>query len=171
MQLYKMLREFNSGISKEQKKFHRRKEDFHFINIDLEIKSLENLQPIVDELGEKVSILYNDMPPNREENWLSMEVAGDYEIYENYNDETDDIGGVDVLLTAFCDLLENLSAESKNLWNSCRVRSFDVGFACGNTEKSYHTTIKTETLQRVAQIGATIHITVYPFVNYTIKYL
>ncbi len=161
-----MLRDFNTGITKERKKFHRRKEDFHFINIDLEIKSLKNLQPIIEELGDKVFVLFNDKPfQNSDEYWLSLEIR-DYDTYQNFDDEKQEIGGVDIILSAFCNLLEGLSVNSKKLWERCHQKEFDVGFACGNTEKSYHTTIKSETLQRIAKLGATIHFTVYPFVNY-----
>lgn len=163
-----MLRDFNTGISKDRKIRNRRKEDFHFINIDLELKSLEDLQPLVDELDESVFVLYSDKAPNLNEYWASIEIK-DYDIYQSYDDKPQDIGGVDVLLSAFCDLLENMSPQSRSLWEKCREREFDVGFGSGNTEKSFHTQIRAETLKRVSELGASVLITVYPHLNYEIK--
>ncbi len=163
-----MLRDFNTGISKDRKIRNRRKEDFHFVNIDLELKSLKDLQPLVAELGESVFVLYNDKSPNLNEYCASLEIR-DYDIYQSYDDKTEDIGGVDVLLAAFCDLLETLSPQSRSLWKKCKKREFDVGFGSGNTEKSFHTQIRTETLKRVSELGASILITVYPHLNYEIK--
>jgi len=163
-----MLRDFNTGISKDKKIRNRRKEDFHFINIDLELASFDDLQPLIDELGESVLVLYSDKVPNLNEYWASLEIK-DYDIYQSYDDKTQDIGGVDVLLSAFCDLLENLSPQSQSLWKKCKKREFDVGFGCGNTEKSFHTQIRAETLKRVSELSANVLITVYPHLNYEIK--
>ncbi len=154
-----MLRDFNTGISKDRKIRNRRKEDFHFINIDLELTSSDDLQPLADELGESVFVLHCDKMPNLNEFWASLEI-GDYDIYQSYDDKNKDIGGVDVLLSAFCDLLENLSPQSQSLWKKCKKREFDVGFGCGNTEKSFHTQIRAETLKRVSALGASVLITV-----------
>lgn len=115
-----MLRDFNTGISKDKKIRNRRKEDFHFINIDLELASLDDLQPLVDELSESIFVLYCDKLPNSNEYSASLEIR-DYDIYQSYNDKTEDIGGVDVLLKAFCDLLDNLSLPSRSLWKNCKT--------------------------------------------------
>ncbi len=117
---FKVLRDFNTGISKDKKIRNRRKEDFHFINIDLELASLDDLQPLVDELSESIFVLYCDKLPNSNEYSASLEIR-DYDIYQSYNDKTEDIGGVDVLLKAFCDLLDNLSLPSRSLWKNCKT--------------------------------------------------
>ena len=147
----------------------RRKEDFHLANVDLELASNESIQPLIIELGDTVYPLYpggevgdgksagleiGDYPPG--EDW----------IYKSYDDKEDLVGGTDVLISAFCDLIENLSAESRQIWNKCHRKEFDVGFESGNTVKSFHTQIRAETIKRCAELGASILITVYPHMNY-----
>ena len=150
-----MLRDFNTGIGKDKKVKNRRKEDFHFVNIDLELKSSDDLQPLVDELDESVFVLYSDKPPNSNEYRTSLEV-NDFDIYQSYDDKTQNIGGVDAILSAFCDLLENLTRQSQSLWQNCKNREFDIGFQSGNTEKSFHTQIRAETLRRISELGASV---------------
>jgi hypothetical protein len=120
-----MLRGFGHG-SKDDANYIkirvRRKEDFHLANVDLELASSESIQPLILELDDKICALYpggevgdgksagleiGDYPPG--EDW----------IYHSYDDKKDLVGGIDVLISAFCDLIENLSAESRRLFDKC----------------------------------------------------
>ncbi len=147
----------------------RQKEDFHLANVDLELASSESIQPLILELGNNIYPLYpggevsdgksagleiGDYPPD--EDW----------IYKSYDDKEDLIGGADILISAFCDLIENLSPKSQQIWDKCHRKEFDIGFECGNTAKSFHTQIRAETIKRCAELGASILITVYPHFNY-----
>lgn len=147
----------------------RRKEDFHLANVDLELASSASIQPLILELGDKIFPLYpggevgdgksagleiRDYPPG--EDW----------IYKSYDDKENLVGGTDVLISAFCDLIENLSVESRRIFDKCHRKEFDIGFESGNTLKSFHTQIRAETIRRCAELGASVMITVYPHLNY-----
>jgi hypothetical protein len=167
-----MLRGFGHGSEDDENYIKirvRQKEDFHLANVDLELASSESIQPLIIELGDNAYALYpggevgdgksagleiGDYPPG--EDW----------IYKSYDDKENLIGGVDVLISAFCDLIENLSADSRQIWDKCHRKEFDIGFESGNTIKSFHTQIRAETIKRCAELGASIMITVYPHLNY-----
>lgn len=144
----------------------RRKEDFHFINVDLELASSESVQPLVTELGENISSYYCSNIDEIANLALDFREIKGVDFYDTYNDEKDLIGSVDIYINEFCNLLEELSEESRRIWNGCHRKEFDIGFQAGNTPKSFQTQIRTETIKRCGKLGATILITVYPNFNY-----
>ena len=169
-----MLNGFGHGSADENyvKVRVRRKEDSHLANVDLELASSESIQPLILELGDKICALYPGGEVGDGKS-AGLEI-GDYPlgedwIYQSYDDKKDLIGGTDVLISAFCDLIENLSAESRRLLDKCHTKEFDIGFESGNTMKSFHTQIRAETLKRISELGATILITVYPHLNFDYK--
>ncbi len=139
----------------------RRKQDICFANVDLEIESKDDLQPLIDEFGENVHVLYHDRLANGND-FVSLEIDMNSVEAENY-------GEADDTIVALCDLIENLSLELRNIWNKSIEKKFDVGFESGNTEKTFNTKIPTKTLKRLSRIGGSIIITIYPVLNYTIK--
>lgn len=150
----------------------RRKEDFHFVNVDLELESSESVQPLVIELGEKVCALYCseiDEMANLELSSLSYYETGGVDLSDSYDDEKDLVGGVDTHINEFCNLIENLSRDSKHIWDKCHRKEFDIGFQSGNTPKRFQTQIQSKTIMRCAELGATILVTVYPHFNYEIR--
>ena len=120
-----------------------------FLNVDLEIESSEELQSIIDDFGEDVSVLYNG------KNGSGYNLAS-FEIPSGID------GDVDGIISTFCLLVENLSLESKLIWNKCHSKKFDAGFSSGDFPRSCQSEIRADTINRVAKIGASIVITVYP---------
>lgn len=147
----------------------RRKEDFIFANVDLELEGPVDLQPLLDELQEHVGALYHQGYDNQRD-MANLEVrdwpGGGTWIYNTFDDRTQMVGGPDILILAFCEMLETLSPAARQIWKQCTRREFDVGFTCGNTLKSYKTRIQASTLQRCAALGASVMLTVYPHVNH-----
>ncbi len=166
-----MIREMNNDLDENYVKIRtRRKEDFHLINVDLELESSGSVQPLVIELGENVCSLYCSDIDEMANLELNLFERNGVDFYESYDDKRDLVGGVDIHINEFCNLLENLSDESKQIWDKCHKKEFDVGFQCGNTEKSFRTLIESQTIKRCAELGATIGITVYPHLSYEIQH-
>ena len=69
------------------------------------------------------------------------------------------IRDVDELILSFCDLIENFSSDSKLIWQKCHSKKFDCGFQSGDFPKSYQTEIRSDTIERVVKLGASIVIT------------
>ncbi len=157
-----MLKKQNENLGKDFIKVKTKvKQDIHFANVDLEIESEENLQSLIDDFGENVDVLYHELLVNGND-FVSLEFhlsAVEAGIY----------GDPDRTVSAFCSLVENLPWESRKIWDKCQEMRFDIGFESGNTEKTFNTKIKAETVKRTAEIGASIVITIYPILDYQIK--
>ena len=143
----------------------RKKIDFHLANIDLELESNESVEPLVKELNKEVMTLnrFDEKSIGLE---LNINTRNGLDFYKSYDDNEDWVGGVDVHLEEFCNLIENLSPTSRRIWNECFVKEFDLGFQSGNTRKTFKTRIQEKTVKRCAELGASIMITVYPHVGF-----
>jgi hypothetical protein len=133
------------------------KQDVIFANVDLDIESKADLKPLLDCFSTDVDILFHDKLDNGNdfaslEFHLNIVKAGIY-------------GEPDKTISAFCSLIENLPLEFQRIWQDCVEKRFDLGFESGNTEKRYNATIKPETVRRIAEIGASLVITIYPIVE------
>ncbi len=144
----------------------RKKVDVHLINVDLELESTESVKPLIDELGESVFSLYRSDSGEIGNLELHIETRNGVDFYKSYDDVEDWVGGTDAHIDEFCKLVENLSTKSRNIWDKCHKKEFDIGFQCGNTIKTFRTSIKAETILKCAGIGASIMVTTYPHQNF-----
>ena len=48
------------------------------------------------------------------------------------------------------------------MWDRCRSRILNIGFESGTTPQNYASEIKASTIQRVAGVGGSVVITIYP---------
>ena len=147
----------------------RKKVDFYFINLDLELKSNESVQPLMKELEDKVSLThpggFDELGMMELKTYKTIE-GKDIDLYTTFDDSEDEIGGADIFINEFCELLENLSAHSRMIWEKCELKEFDLGYQGGNTQKTFRTRIQSSTIKRCAKLGASILFTVYPHHNY-----
>jgi hypothetical protein len=58
--------------------------------------------------------------------------------------------------------VEQLPKEVREIWDGCCGREFDIGYESGTTPQTFKSEIRASTVQRVAEIGASITITIYP---------
>jgi hypothetical protein len=70
--------------------------------------------------------------------------------------------GADEVINSFCMLVEQLPKEVREIWDGCCAREFDIGYESGSTAQNFKSEIRASTIQRVAGIGASIAITIYP---------
>jgi hypothetical protein len=144
----------------------RKKVDFHLMNVDLEFESKESVQPLIKELGDKVYTLYCSDTEEMGNLELAIETRNGVDFYQSYNDVDDWVGGADAHIDEFCKLIKNLSPKSRKIWDKCHKKEFDIGFQCGNTIKTFRTSIKAETIHKCAEIGASMMVTTYPHQNF-----
>ena len=123
--------------------------DIRFLNIDLEVESSEDLQPLIDDLGEDVSVLYQGENGSGF-NFVSFEV------------KPSGAKDVDGIVASFCLFIENLTPEARQIWDNCHTRKFDAGFQSGSSPRSYQSEIRADTIKRVSEIVASIVVTIYP---------
>jgi hypothetical protein len=119
----------------------------HYLNTDLEIESQDDLSRIVDEFGENVLVLHHGVI--RGYHHASFAIAGSRD-------------GVDEAINYFCSLVESLPTEAREMWDGCCSRILDIGYESGATPTDCRSEIRASTIRRVAEIGASIVITIYP---------
>jgi hypothetical protein len=129
-----------------------------FLNVDLEIVSRKKLDVLVRELGERVFVLYSGPAPRvkrgkRVQHLLTMEIAGGSVMRSRTPDR---------IIHALCDVIEKLPPVSRRLWDGAE-RVFDIGYELRPEGKElFQLTLKPDTVERVAALGATIAVTSYP---------
>jgi hypothetical protein len=118
----------------------------HFLNVDLDIYSTYDLQPLVNSLGKEVFALY--VGRERRRYCAHLEVAKRTKT-------------ADATIRAFCKLILGLPREPRDLWNRATLRSFSIGVQVGNRPTSCDVAIQTNTLTAVCEVAAQIVLTVY----------
>jgi hypothetical protein len=118
----------------------------HFMNVDLEIVAREPLDAVAADLGDDVFVMH--CGPTERGYLASFEIPG------NSADADTTVGHL-------CFLIESLGDEARALWNRARGRSFDLGYESGSCPR-FVSTLRAETVKRVAALEAEIVITIYP---------
>ena len=60
------------------------------------------------------------------------------------------------------DAVDALTHASRELWNRCTKREFNVGYDCGDEPWSFNQGLSNHALRRMADCGSTFRITLYP---------
>lgn len=118
-----------------------------FLNVDLDIQSEQDISLILNELGNNVFILHQEIQDNH--HFARLEIDRD-------------ASNADKTINYFCDLIESCSKEARKTWDSCSTRIFDIGYESGIKPNYFTSKINTMTVERIARIGASINITIYP---------
>ena len=121
--------------------------EIQYLNTDLEIESKDDLSKIVEAFGEDVLVHHHG--EIRGYQHAAFSIAG---------------GSTDANATInyFCDLVESLPEEARQVWDRCCSRVFDVGYECGTSPQNFRSEIRGSTIARVGNIGASVAITIYP---------
>ena len=118
----------------------------HFLNVDLDIYSKRDLQPLVERFGPKVFALYIGRERGK--------FCAHLEVVKN-------VRTADATLWAFCGLIQSLPKPERALWNAATVRSFSIGIQAGTQPNSRDFTIRPKTVEAVSLLGAQIVLTIY----------
>lgn len=129
-------------------------EDIRYLNVDMLLKSREDLTPIVDEFGEDVIVLTNDK--HGDFHYAYFEIAVSH-------------AGPNEDIEYFCSLIESLEGEAQRLWNNSFYRIFDIGYESGTSNNSFSSDLRESAVKRVAAVNASIRITIYPYAPVSIE--
>ena len=121
--------------------------DIKFLNVDLDIQSPQDISLMLKELGENIFILHHEEQENYHFARLEINI---------------DAPNADETINHFCDLIENLSEDSNNIWDACFSKVFDIGYESGNQPNCFTSKINSLTIKRIANIDASLNITIYP---------
>jgi hypothetical protein len=117
------------------------------MNVDLEIDSKSNLDSLAIEMGKRVTVLYSGPIGSSKRQLLTLETSRHYK-------------GPDATIHAFCIVIENLSPASHQIWKAAR-KVFDVGYELRPGERLSRFGLRSDTLQRMATLGATLAVSYY----------
>jgi hypothetical protein len=121
----------------------------HFLNVDLEIESSSDLAPLAAELEPDACALY------------CGPAAVGYLLNLELNSRSADTDGPDERIHKLCQLVEALSPAGRQGWQSASRRTFDVGYDATTAHMAARFALRTDTLERIARMGATLTVTVY----------
>lgn len=122
-----------------------------FLNIDVDLRAPDALDPLLDTLGEAVLVMAHHREPDG--SFASIELA-------------DPPPDAEAIAARLCDLFEGLQGEARAAWSSCTSRSFNLGFASwgstpGARAHCQETGLSSATLARIAGLGAGLTISVH----------
>ncbi len=126
--------------------YHGDLESTHFLNVDLDLRSMANLEPLVEAFGDKVCVLYAE---RRGRTYTaSLEVAK----------LTKD---ADSTIRAFCALIASLPKPARKIWDGAKTRDFNIGIQAELKPHVHEIALAAGTVKAVAELNARIVITVY----------
>ncbi|KAF0144933.1 MAG: hypothetical protein FD156_1504 [Nitrospirae bacterium] len=127
-----------------------------YITTDLEFESAENLDSIVQELGDSIVIQLNQWVDGK----YRVSLSGSGSELRFSPEQT---------INEFCDEIEKLSASSKALWDRCINRVADIAFESGSEPNhlTYH--LSANLISRLERLKIAVDITIYPIGTYNFE--
>lgn len=122
--------------------------DAKFLNVDLDIYSGSDLQPLVNGFGKKVIALH--VGRERRRYSAHLELAA----YQKNP-------SADSTIRAFCNLIRALPKTKRELWNGAKTREFSVGVQAGRRPFACDFRIEAQTVKALAELDALIVLTIY----------
>ena len=121
----------------------------HFLNVDLEVQSREDLSLLAAELESRACLLHFQQEPGA--NFLVVE-----------REDEPSGPGLEATVVDLCTLVETLSPPARALWDRADLRVLDAGFDAVSGSPLAFFSMPPSLLRRVAAIGARLAVTVYP---------
>ena len=120
-----------------------------YINIELEVSSSRDLQPLKRALGDRFSVNYcGEFQPG------SHLLAGALESCEAG-------GSPEATAAGLCDLVESLSPSERKHWEQADDRVLDVGLEANLDRRVVVDLFSSQTIERIAQAGIRLAVSVY----------
>jgi len=125
---------------------HADLESTRFLNVDLDLYSRSDLDPLVALFGKKVTVLYSGM--NKRSYRAHLEVA---KLFKS----------ADATIRAFCSLIETLPPAGREMWNNATILDFNIGVEAGFRPHATEFVLSAAAVLSAASLGARIVFTVY----------
>jgi len=123
-----------------------------YLNTDLDLISDCDLTPLTNALKARALYPLGDPQQGGDSKWYSiLEVDCDLEGKEP-----------EATICAMLDAIEGIDEPAKELWRACTKREFNIGYDCGDEPWAFNNGLSNRTLHRMASLGASLRITLYP---------
>lgn len=117
-----------------------------FCNVDLDIYSKSDLQPLVSAFGDKIIDLYVGRVKRTYEAHLEL---GAWKRNQTPS----------WVMLGFCKLIKELPPGKRRIWDAAKTKSFDIGIAAPTKGIHYWSAVNGEAVRAAAEVGAQIAIT------------
>jgi hypothetical protein len=124
-----------------------------FLNVDLDIRSRWDLQPLVEALGKKVMVLY--VGRFKRTYQARLELFGSHLPRDTHSQRPERF------ILDFCKLIQKLPPAAREFWDDAKTREFDVGIESGKPHKFYWFDLSPKALQAAVEVNAQIAVTIY----------
>ncbi|MGA3372721.1 MAG: hypothetical protein ABSC48_13275 [Terracidiphilus sp.] len=124
-----------------------------FLNVDLDVRSKSDLQPLADAMGKKVIVLHVGRFKRTYEAHLELSGSPLPQVRHPKSPE--------MLILGFCRLVQELPPGARELWDSAKTRTFDIGIEAPGPSNCYWSAISPKALRAASEINAHIAVTVY----------
>jgi hypothetical protein len=121
----------------------------NYITLDVDLVSSEDLSPLASYLDKETFILGH------------QQVEGLFYLSFEPSLLSRDLNTPESSANLILDVLQDLPAELSNLWKRASSKAFNFGFESGATAPPYISELKPDTLRKIADLGASIAITIY----------
>jgi hypothetical protein len=118
----------------------------HFLNVDLDLHSRSDLEPLLSAFGDKV---------------YKLHVGRSGRMYCAHLEVAKRTKGADATIRVFCALIESLPSPLREVWNSATKRDFNIGVQAGIHPFSHEIVLAADTVKAVAEVSARIIFTIY----------
>jgi hypothetical protein len=127
----------------------RARENTHFLNVDLEVSSKSDLQPLAKALEEKLFVLY----------------VGRFGRYKRTYHAHFEVAGMvrdpDSAIRDLCSAIRRLPKPALRLWKSARSRDFNIGVQAGAEPVMYELALQGKSVKAASDVNARIVLTIY----------
>ena len=118
-----------------------------FLNVDMDVESARNLDPLVEAFGRRVIVLHREHRRGR--HFATLELSRQPR-------------GPNAAIQSFVKLVEHLPPRARALWNGSRRRVFDIGVDVGKGGHIPVIALSEDTVARASTVGARVLVTCYP---------
>jgi hypothetical protein len=120
-----------------------------YLNTDLDLTSADDLKPLGAAL-EAGGVRPLHVTHGEDGLWYAC-----FETDEQYDEPEPNIA-------AMIAVIEALAAPLRSAWDACSRREFNLGYDCGLEPWAFNQGMSPELLRRMASIGASLRLTLYP---------
>ncbi len=121
----------------------------HYLNTDLDLVATSNLRPLAAAL-EAFGILALNVWQVENGSWHAT-----FEASTQYKEP-------ELTIKAMLHAIDHLGDANRRRWSRCKLREFNIGYDNSTEPWPFDNGLSNKTLRRIAEIGATLRITVYP---------
>ena len=122
-------------------------DETRFLNVDVDVWSKTDLQPLVAALGRNILVHYVGAEGAEQRAHFSLASAHDK--------------SADAIIRRLVALIGKLPRGPRQLWNRARARDFNLGIQAGMTPYSHEIAFQHSTLELVARVRGRIVVTTY----------